>query len=42
MFKHQLNAKTLITTPNSDVIYALGYLDLKADGPIVIEVPTGL
>jgi hypothetical protein len=42
IFKRRLNAKTLITTPNSDVIYALGYLDLKEDGPIVIEVPPGL
>jgi hypothetical protein len=42
IFKQRLNAKTLITTPNSDVIYALGYLDLKEDGPIVIEVPPGL
>ena len=42
IFKQRLNAKTLITTPNSDVIYALGYLDLKEDGPMVIEVPPGL
>jgi hypothetical protein len=42
VFKKRLNAKTLITTPNSDVIYALGYLDLKEDGPMVIEVPPGL
>jgi hypothetical protein len=42
IFKDRLNAKTLITTPNSDVIYALGYLDLKDDGPMVIEVPPGL
>jgi len=42
IWKERLNAKTLITTPNSDVIYALGYLDLKEDGPIVIEVPPGL
>src|SRR5438046_2144843 len=42
IFKERLNAKTLITTPNSDVIYALGYVDLKEDGPIVIEVPPGL
>src|SRR5499433_2657878 len=41
-WKQRLNAKTLITTPNSDVIYALGYLDLKEDGPMVIEVPPGL
>jgi hypothetical protein len=42
IFKDRLNAKTLITTPNSDVIYALGFVDLKEDGPIVIEVPPGL
>jgi hypothetical protein len=42
VFKQRLNAKTLITTPNPDVIYALGYLDLKEDGPLVIEVPPGL
>jgi hypothetical protein len=42
IFKERLNAKTLITTPNSDVIYALGYLDTKDDGPMVIEVPPGL
>ncbi len=42
IFKKRLDAKTLITTPNSDVIYALGYIDLKEDGPLVIEVPPGL
>jgi hypothetical protein len=42
IWKDRLNAKTLVTTPNSDVIYAMGYLDLKADGPMVIEVPPGL
>src|SRR5882672_9653270 len=42
IFKQRLNAKTLITTPNSDVIYALGYVDLKETGPLVIEVPPGL
>ncbi len=42
IWKDRLNAKTLVTTPNSDVIYAMGYLDLKADGPMVIEVPKGL
>ncbi|HVY74801.1 MAG TPA: DUF1254 domain-containing protein [Puia sp.] len=42
IWKERLNAKTLITTPNSDVIYALGYLDLKEDGPIVIDAPPGL
>lgn len=42
IWKDRLNAKTLVTTPNSDVIYAMGYLDLKQDGPMVIEVPPGL
>ena len=42
VWKQRLNAKTLVTTPNSDVIYAMGYLDLKEDGPIVIEVPPKL
>ncbi len=42
IWKDRLNAKTLVTTPNSDVIYAMGYLDLKSDGPTVIEVPPGL
>jgi hypothetical protein len=37
-----MSAKTLVTTPNSDVIYAMGYLDLKCDGPMVIEAPPGL
>ena len=42
IWKNRLNARTLVTTPNSDVIYAMGYLDLKQDGPIVIEAPPGL
>lgn len=42
IWKDRLNAKTLVTTPNSDVIYAMGYLDLNQDGPMVIEVPPGL
>jgi hypothetical protein len=42
IFKDRLNARTLVTTPNSDVIYAMGYVDLKDDGPLVIEVPPGL
>jgi hypothetical protein len=26
-----------VTTPNSDVIYAMSYLDLGKDGPMVFE-----
>lgn len=42
IFKDRLDAKTLITTPNSDVIYALSYVDLGTDGPLVLEAPPGL
>jgi len=42
VFKKRLDAKTLITTPNSDVIYALSYVDLGKDGPLVMEAPPGL
>ena len=38
-WKGRLNARTLITTPNSDVIYALSYVDLGKDGPLVFEAP---
>jgi hypothetical protein len=39
VWKQRLNAKTLVTTPNSDVIYAMTYLDVGKDGPLVIEIP---
>jgi hypothetical protein len=41
VWKDRLNTKTKVTTPNSDVVYAMSYLDLK-DGPVVVEVPPGL
>jgi len=42
VWKKRLDAKTLVTTPNSDVIYAMNYLDLGKDGAMVLEVPPGL
>src|SRR5262245_24531653 len=42
VFKKRLDAQTLITTPNSDVIYALSYVDVGKDGPLVFEAPPGL
>ena len=40
IWKQRLDAKTLVTTPNSDVIYAMSYVDLgKVDGPLVFEAP---
>jgi hypothetical protein len=42
IWKERLDAKTLVTTPNSDVIYAMSYVDLGKDGPLVFEAPPGL
>jgi hypothetical protein len=42
VWKRRLDAKTLVTTPNSDVIYAMGYVDLGKDGPLVFEAPPNL
>src|SRR5215471_15293624 len=42
VWKKRLDARTLVTTPNSDVIYAMSYLDLGRDGPMVFEAPPGL
>jgi hypothetical protein len=39
VWKQRLDAKTLVTTPNSDVIYAMSYVDLGQDGPLVFEAP---
>jgi hypothetical protein len=37
VWKKRLDARTLVTTPNSDVIYAMSYVDLGKDGPLVFE-----
>jgi hypothetical protein len=42
IWKRRLDAKTLVTTPNSDVLYAMSYVDLGKDGPLVIEAPPRL
>src|SRR6516164_6510304 len=42
VWKKRLDAKTLVTTPNSDVIYAMNYIDVGKDGPMVFEAPPGL
>ena len=39
IWKERLDAKTLVTTPNSDVLYAMSYVDLGKDGPLVMEAP---
>jgi hypothetical protein len=39
VWKERLNARTKVTTPNSDCLYAMGYVNIAKDGPIVVEVP---
>jgi hypothetical protein len=42
VWKERLDTKPLITTPNSDVIYAMSYVDMGETGPIVFEAPPNL
>ena len=42
VWKERLDPKTLVTTPNSDVIYAMSYVDMSETGPIVFEAPPNL
>ena len=42
VWKERLDPKTLVTTPNSDVLYAMSYVDMGETGPIVFEAPPGL
>jgi len=39
IWKKRLDAKTLVTTPNSDVLYAMSYVDLGKVGPVVMDAP---
>ena len=42
IYEDRLKPNTVITTPNSDVIYAMAWLDMKKIGPLVLEHPGGL
>ncbi len=42
IWKERLDPKTLVTTPNSDVLYAMSYVDMGETGPIVFEAPPNL
>jgi hypothetical protein len=42
VWKERLDTKTLVTTPNSDVLYAMSYVDMSETGPIVFEAPPNL
>jgi hypothetical protein len=34
-----MDAATILLTPNTETVYALGHLDLKTDGATVVEAP---
>jgi hypothetical protein len=42
IWMERLDAKTHITTPNSDLIYGMTFADLSKTGPLVFEAPAGL
>ena len=42
IWKDRMDGRTLVNTPNADVIYGMGYLDLKKDGPVVVYAPPGV
>ncbi len=42
VWKERLDPKTLVTTPNSDVLYAMSYVDMGETGPLVFEAPPNL
>ncbi len=39
IWEQLMDATTILLTPNTETVYALGHLDLKADGPTVVEAP---
>ena len=42
VWKDRVNAESILVTANSEVVYSLHFLDLKKDGPTVVEVPPQL
>jgi hypothetical protein len=42
IWKRRMDAKCRVPTPNADVIYAMSYLNLKDDGPLVVQAPPGI
>ena len=42
VWEDPIDAQTLLLTPNSETVYGMAYLDLKADGPTVCEVAPGM
>ena len=41
LFEKLMDSESLFLTGNTDTVYALPILDLKKDGPTVVEIPPG-
>src|SRR5215472_6862642 len=39
IWKQRMDSRTMVPTPNADVIYSMSYLDLKKTGPLVVKAP---
>ncbi len=42
IFDTLMDSTSLVLTGNTSTMYALGFLDLKNDGPTVVDLPTGM
>jgi hypothetical protein len=42
IFETLLDARSLYLTPNTESVYGMQFLDLKRDGPTIVEAPPGL
>ena len=39
IWENLMDAKTVLLTANTETVYAMSHLDLKTDGPTVVEAP---
>ena len=42
IFDTLMDSTSLVLTGNTSTMYAIGWLDLKADGPTVVDLPSGM
>ena len=42
IFDTLMDSTTVLLTGNTSTMYAIGFLDLATDGPVVIDLPTGM
>ncbi|MBW1944566.1 MAG: DUF1254 domain-containing protein, partial [Deltaproteobacteria bacterium] len=41
VWKDRMDSRAWVPTPNADIVYAMGFYDLKETGPLVVAVPAG-